>query len=162
MIRLRIDGKEIESESGKTILEVARENGIYIPTLCYHERLLPIGSCRLCVVEIEGYDKPQTSCTTLAVDGISVITQSDRLFQMRQEFLKFILIGHPLDCPICDKAGDCKLQDLVHEHRIERAPYLVKDDRPSKDGYSTPLIRKWNKRCGALWQVFPCMQGGLR
>jgi predicted molibdopterin-dependent oxidoreductase YjgC len=63
-------------------------------------------------------------------------------------------MGHTLDCPICDKAGVCKLQDLVHEHRIERAPYLVKDDRPSKDGYSTPLIRKWNKRCVLCGRCF--------
>ena len=66
MITFKIDGKEIKTEEGKTILEAARENNIYIPTLCYHENLLPIGSCRLCIVEIDGYEKPMASCTTAA------------------------------------------------------------------------------------------------
>ncbi len=74
MIRLTIDGKEIVTQEGKTILEAAREGGIVIPTLCYHEQLSPIASCRLCIVEVEGYEQPMTSCTTPAMEGISVTT----------------------------------------------------------------------------------------
>jgi NADH dehydrogenase/NADH:ubiquinone oxidoreductase subunit G len=106
MITLKIDGKEIKTEKGKTILEAARENGIYIPTLCYHENLLPIGSCRLCIVEIEGYEKPMASCTTAAVEGISVTTQSEKLFAMRQEYLRFLLINHPSTAPSVTLAGN--------------------------------------------------------
>lgn len=147
MISIQIDGKEIKTEEKKTILQVARENGIYIPTLCYHEHLLPIGSCRLCVVEIEGFDKPQTSCTTYVAEGMKVVTKSDRLFQMRREFLKFILMEHPLDCPQCDKAGECRLQDLVYEHSIEKAGYKIQLKKERLEVFSTPLIRKWPKRC---------------
>ncbi len=146
MIRLTIDGKEVATEAGKTILEAAREAGIYIPTLCYHEHLLPIGSCRLCVVEAEGYDKPMAACTTPAVEGISVRTQSELLFRMRQDFLKLILACHPLDCPQCDKGGECRLQELVCEHKIEKAEYdAFREDK--KGAYATPLIRYWELRC---------------
>lgn len=146
MIRLTIDGKEIITQEGKTILEAAREGGIAIPTLCYHEQLSPIASCRLCIVEVEGYDKPMTSCTTPAVEGISVITRSDRLLKMRREFLNLILTAHPLDCPQCDKGGECRVQDLAYEHGIESVEYAaLRKDR--KEAYATPLIRYWELRC---------------
>lgn len=146
MIRLTINGKEIITQEGRTILEAAREGGIAIPTLCYHEQLSPIASCRLCVVEVEGYEMPMTSCTTPAVEGISVITQSDRLLKMRREFLNLILASHPLDCPQCDKGGECRLQDLAYEHGIEKAEYeALRKDR--KEAYATPLIRYWELRC---------------
>ena len=87
MVRLTVDGKKITAEADKTILEVARENGIYIPTLCYHPRLLPIGSCRLCVVEIEGADRPMTACTTSVLDGIVVHTQTETLNRIRRDAL---------------------------------------------------------------------------
>jgi len=146
MIRLTIDGKEIITQAGKTILEAAREGGIAIPTLCYHEQLSPIASCRLCIVEVEGYEKPMTSCTTPAVEGISVITRSDRLLKMRREFLNLILTSHPLDCPQCDKGGECRVQELAYEHGIEKVEYeALRIDR--KEAYATPLIRYWELRC---------------
>ena len=146
MIRLTIDGKEIVTQEGKTILEAAREGGIVIPTLCYHEQLSPIASCRLCIVEVEGYEKPMTSCTTPAVEGISVITRSDRLLKMRREFLNLILTAHPLDCPQCDKGGECRVQELAYEYGIEKVEYeALRIDR--KEKYATPLIRYWQLRC---------------
>ena len=146
MITLTIDGKRITTRPGKTILEAAREGGIAIPTLCYHESLLPIGSCRLCIVEVEGYSEPMTACTTPAADGISVTTRSERLFRMRREIIKLLLVAHPLDCPQCDKGGECRLQDLVYEHGIEKAEYAaVRED--DKEPYATPLIRYWELRC---------------
>ncbi|MCX5822914.1 MAG: molybdopterin-dependent oxidoreductase, partial [Deltaproteobacteria bacterium] len=146
MIRLTIDGKEIITQEGKTILEAAREGGIAIPTLCYHEQLSPIASCRLCIVEVEGYEKPMTSCTTPAVEGISVITRSDRLLKMRREFLNLILTSHPLDCPQCDKGGECRVQELAYEHGIEKVEYeALREDK--KEDYATPLIRYWQLRC---------------
>ncbi|HVN97439.1 MAG TPA: 2Fe-2S iron-sulfur cluster-binding protein, partial [Syntrophorhabdaceae bacterium] len=114
-IRLTINGRAIETEAGKTILQVARENNIYVPTLCFHENLFSIGSCRLCIVEVDGYANPVASCVTTAVDGLSVTTHSEKLFRMRQDYLKFLLIHHPLDCPVCDAGGECRLQDLVFE-----------------------------------------------
>ena len=146
MITLTIDGKRITVLPGKTILEAAREGGIDIPTLCYHESLLTIGSCRLCIVEVEGYDEPMTACTTPAVEGLSVTTRSERLFRMRKEIIKLLLVSHPLDCPQCDKGGECRLQDLVYEHGIERAEYsALREDH--REAYATPLIRYWELRC---------------
>lgn len=147
MITFKIDGKEIKTGKGKTILEAARENGIYIPTLCYHENLLPIGSCRLCIVEIEGYEKPMASCTTVAVEGISVTTQSEKLFAMRREYLTFLLVNHPLDCPICDSGGECRLQDLVFEHRIESVDLAAGREPKKAKPYATALIRYSEDRC---------------
>ncbi len=146
MVRLKIDGKEIETSEGKTILEAARDNGIYIPTLCFHKNLLPLSSCRICLVEAEGYANPMASCDTAALEGMSILTQSDKLFAMRQDYLKLILAYHPLDCPICDAGGECALQDLVFEHRIEKADFSVQRDT-KVDAYATPLIKYWENRC---------------
>jgi predicted molibdopterin-dependent oxidoreductase YjgC len=155
MIRLTIDGKEVLTEEGKTILEAARENGIYIPTFCYHEKLLPIGSCRLCLVEVDGYDKPMTSCTTPALEGITVTTHSEKLVELRKQYLQLILTSHPLDCPQCDKGGECQLQNLAYEHGIEKSEYeaLRKDH---KEVHPSPLIHYWEQRCvlcGRCWHA---------
>ncbi len=153
MITLTIDGIEVTVPPGITILAAAKEAGIDIPTLCYHKSLLPIGSCRLCVVEVEGYSEPMTACTTPAVEGISVKTQSERLARMRREILKLILVAHPLDCPQCDKGGECRVQNLVHEAGIERCEYeAIRKDR--KDAYATPLIRYWELRCVLCGRCF--------
>jgi predicted molibdopterin-dependent oxidoreductase YjgC len=147
MIKLKIDGKEIEAREGKTILEIARENGIFIPTLCYHKNLFPIGSCRVCIVEIDGYEKPMISCDTVAQDGISVTTQSEKLFKMRQEYVKFLLIHHPLECPICDSAGECTLQDLAFGHKIESVDLAAEKEPRTAGVYSTALIKYVESRC---------------
>jgi predicted molibdopterin-dependent oxidoreductase YjgC len=146
-VRITIDGIELQAEAGKTILEVARAHGIYIPTLCYHPRLLPIGSCRLCVVEIEGADRPMTACTTLVQDGIVVRTQTERLNGIRRDALKLILTYHPLDCPQCDAAGTCELQNLVFEFGIDQQEYQATKSTQGMKEFATPLIRQWGDRC---------------
>jgi len=146
MVNLTIDGREITVEGGTTILKAAKLAGIKIPTLCYHERLNPIGSCRMCMVEIEGLDHPMTACTTPVAEGIKVSTNSERLQRMRRETLKLILAGHPLDCPICDKGGECTLQDMVYEFEIVTAEYQV-GEKKRELVYATPLIRYWPARC---------------
>jgi predicted molibdopterin-dependent oxidoreductase YjgC len=145
-VKLTIDGKEIVAPKGSTILEAAKNAGIKIPTLCYHERLNPIGSCRLCVVEVEGFLDPMAACSTHAAEGIVVTTQSEQLFRMRQEALKFILVNHALDCPVCDKSGECTLQDLVFEYRITDVPYRI-PKKKYDPVYATSLIRYWPERC---------------
>ena len=99
IINLTIDGKAVQAHAGQTILEAARANGIVIPTLCYHPRLLPIGSCRLCVVEIEGAERPMTACTTPAQEGIIVHTQTEQLNAMRRAALQLILTYHAPGLP---------------------------------------------------------------
>jgi predicted molibdopterin-dependent oxidoreductase YjgC len=146
MVKLTINGKEVIAKKNATILQVANEAGIKIPTLCYHERLNPIASCRLCAVEIEGYSEPVTACTTPAAEGMAVKTNTERLFQMRRNALEFLLINHPLDCPVCDKAGECLLQDLVFEHGITEVKYQLPKRQYDKH-YATPLINYFPERC---------------
>ncbi len=145
-IKLTIDGKEVLVSEGATILEAAKAAGIRIPTLCYHERLSPIGSCRMCVVDVEGCSEPMAACTTPATDGIRVTTDSERLRRIRQDSLKLILVNHPLDCPVCDKGGECLLQDLAYEFGIERVEYRAPPVKRDPT-YCTPLIRYWPDRC---------------
>jgi len=146
MIRLTIDNKEVITQKGLTILKAAENAGIKIPTLCYYKRLNPIGSCRMCVVEIDGYAMPVAACTTPVVEGISVTTQSDRLFRMRQDALKLILVNHPLDCPVCDKAGECMLQDLTFEYDIKSIDYDVPKQNFTS-AYKTTFIQHFPERC---------------
>jgi predicted molibdopterin-dependent oxidoreductase YjgC len=146
MVKLTIDGKEVVTEKNNTILQAAKSAGIKIPTLCYHERLNPIGSCRLCVVEVDGFDAPMAACATPVAEGISVKTNSDLLFRMRQEALKLILVNHAMDCPICDKAGECTLQNLVFEYGIKSVDYQI-PKKKFNPVYATSLIKYWPERC---------------
>jgi len=145
-VTLTIDGKEITVPKETTILEAAKTLGIQIPTLCYHPKLLPIASCRVCLVEIEGTEKPVTSCNTPVVPGMEVITKSERLFKLRQEAIRFLLVNHPLDCPICDKGGECRLQDLAFEFEVNENKYFVPPLPVAIDTLS-PLVERNNNRC---------------
>lgn len=159
MLKLIIDNKEIQARPEQTILEVARENGIYIPTLCYHSQISPIKSCRLCIVEIEGAETPMTSCSTPVIDGMVVHTKTERIESMRKEILKFLLINHPLDCPICDAGGECELQNLVYEFGIDHQDYFIEKIERGFIEYATPLIRHWPNRCVmCLRCVYSCRE----
>ena len=116
MIELTINGKKVRTEKGSTILEAALNNGIKIPNLCYDRRVGHYGGCRLCVVEIEGQRKLETSCAAFATDGCVVRTDTPRVRKIRQTVLELMLVHHPLDCPVCDKAGECDVQNLVFEY----------------------------------------------
>lgn len=137
MITLTIDGKKVTTNEGKTILEAARVAGIYIPTLCYHPKLTPHGGCRLCIVEIKGMDKVVTSCTMPAEEGMEVTTSSPYIEDLRKTILDLLLSDHPYDCMVCQKAGECDLQDLAYQYEIrdprfkgERRIYTKKDGNP--------------------------------
>ncbi len=147
MIALTIDGKGVTAKPDQTILDVARENGIPIPTLCYHAKLSLLKSCRICLVDVEGAEMPIASCATPVVDGMIVRTRTDRVEKMRLEALKFLLVNHPIDCPVCDAGGECQLQNRTYEFGIEKNEFLPeKIDRPSIP-YGTPLIRQRFDRC---------------
>ena len=113
-VTLTIDGRAITVEKGKTVLQAALENGISIPYHCYHPGISVDGSCRVCIVKIEKMPKLQTSCSTLCADGMIVNTQTPEVVQARQAVFEFLLINHPLDCPVCDKGGECPLQDYSY------------------------------------------------
>jgi formate dehydrogenase alpha subunit len=147
MIKLTIDGKELPATPDQTILQVARENGIPIPTLCYHSRLSLLKSCRICLVDVEGVEMPMASCATPVADGMVVHTRTDRVEKMRLEALKLLLVNHPLDCPVCDAGGECQLQNRTYEFGIERNEFPPEKRETPKVEYGTPLIRQWFDRC---------------
>ncbi|MDT8316500.1 MAG: molybdopterin-dependent oxidoreductase [bacterium] len=111
MALVTINGKEIQVDDGKLILDAARESGFEIPTFCYHAKLKQLGSCRMCLVQIDGMRKLQPSCVTPVMDGMKVFTESPTVIAARKAQMEFLLINHPLDCPVCDQAGECELQD---------------------------------------------------
>ncbi len=106
-----IDGREVEAPRGELLIKVAQEHGTYIPRFCYHERMKPVGMCRMCLVEVEGLRGFQISCATPVTDGMVVRTQSPAVKAVQDGVLEFLLINHPLDCPVCDRGGECPLQD---------------------------------------------------
>ncbi|MFQ5559045.1 MAG: molybdopterin-dependent oxidoreductase [Nitrospinota bacterium] len=114
-VTLTIDGKELTVPSGKMVVEAALENDIYIPTLCWLKKLSPIGSCRICVVEVEGAPEPMTACQLPVEDGLVIKTQSEALDKLRRTLIKMVLVNHPLDCPVCERAGECQLQNMTYE-----------------------------------------------
>lgn len=111
MVNITIDEKKVAVPKGTTVYNACRDLGIEIPIFCYHDRMPPFGACRMCLVEVEKMPKLQTSCTLVATEGMVVKTQSDFAVNGRKGILEFLLINHPLDCPICDKGGECPLQD---------------------------------------------------
>jgi len=123
MITITINDKEIKLDQPVSVLDAARQAGIKIPTLCDHEILKPYGGCRLCVVEVERMPRLQNSCTLIAADGMVVKTESDVISEVRKGILEFLLINHPLDCPYCDKAAECELQDLVNQYGATAGRY---------------------------------------
>ncbi len=126
-ITITIDGKVCKSTYGKTILQVARENGIYIPTMCYLTKVKPIASCRMCIVNVEGVDGAILSCQEKAVDGAVVTTNSDSLFQERQNIMKLYDVNHPLECGVCDQSGECDLQNKTLEFGVDNQTFTARD-----------------------------------
>src|SRR5450631_1281507 len=113
MINLEIDGKPVQVDHGATVMDAANKLGIYIPHFCYHKKLSIAANCRMCLVEVEKAPKPLPACATPATEGMKVLTHSDMAVKAQQGVMEFLLINHPLDCPICDQGGECQLQDLA-------------------------------------------------
>ncbi|MDD4929774.1 MAG: NADH-quinone oxidoreductase subunit NuoG [Gallionella sp.] len=113
MINIEIDGKLVETERGTTVMDAAHKAGVYIPHFCYHKKLSIAASCRMCLVEVEKAPKPLPACATPAAEGMKVHTHSEMAVKAQQGVMEFLLINHPLDCPICDQGGECMLQDVA-------------------------------------------------
>lgn len=141
-----IDGKELEFTPGEMVIQVADRAGIEIPRFCYHPALTIVAQCRMCAVEVEKMPKIQTACSTPAADGMVVHTKSEKVKKMQASVMEFLLINHPLDCPICDEAGECSLQDYSfaygapdNRYEEERRTYIDLD--------MGPVIKKNMNRC---------------
>ncbi len=113
MINIEIDGKLVETAKGSTIMDAAHKADVYIPHFCYHKKLSIAANCRMCLVEVEKAPKPLPACATPAAEGMKVHTHSDMAVKAQKGIMEFLLINHPLDCPICDQGGECQLQDLA-------------------------------------------------
>ncbi|MGA1846403.1 molybdopterin-dependent oxidoreductase [Deferribacter abyssi] len=146
MLTVKIDGIEVKVEEGTTILEAAEKAGVYIPIMCHHKNLNPFGACRVCLVEVKGSPKLMTACTTPVNDNMEVITNSDKLKNIRKTLIELLLINHPLDCPVCDKGGECLLQDLTYEFGITKVRFDEKPNNSPVD-HTNPFIERDIDRC---------------
>jgi len=137
MINIEIDGKRIETEAGLTVIEAAHKAGITIPHFCYHKKLSIAGNCRMCLVQVEKAPKPLPACATPASEGMKIFTKSEQALKAQKGVMEFLLINHPLDCPICDQGGECTLQDVsvgygggASRYQEEKRVVLSKDIGP--------------------------------
>lgn len=147
MPKLTVDGVEIEVENGLTVLQACEQAGVEIPRFCYHERLSIAGNCRMCLVEVKpGPPKPQASCALPAGEGMEIITNSPMVKKARTGVMEFLLINHPLDCPICDQGGECDLQDQAMGYGHSGSRY-TEDKRAVSEKYMGPLINTIMTRC---------------
>ena len=138
MITVTINGNEVGVAEGSNLVEAARKAGVEIPTYCYHPGLSVVGQCRICFVEIEGMPRLVTACSTPVQDGMVVLTNSNRVREARAAVMEFLLENHPLDCPVCDQAGECGLQDYSVEHGLDTT-HMV-DDRRRFPGFERRQI----------------------
>ncbi len=145
MPRLSIDGMEIDVPAGTTILEAAKSAGLHIPHLCYHPALKIVASCRLCLVEVERMPKLQTACSTEVREGMIVHTNSPKVEKARRGVLEFLLINHPLDCPICDQSGECDLQDYTFTYGSASSRFVEEKRRYPRQDIGPKLVRDMNR-----------------
>ncbi len=145
-VTLTLNGREIQALPGKTILEVAREAGVDIPTLCHDPRLEPYGACRMCLVEVEGARGPMAACGTAVRDGMVVETHSEKILKLRKFVLELLLTNHPLDCPVCEAAGDCRLQDYAYEYLVDMVPWGWRGPLAGDPG-EHPNVAHFGARC---------------
>ncbi len=147
-IQLTIDGREIEAVEGTMLVDAARQGDVEIPYFCYEPKLgNPVGACRMCLVEIEGIPKLQTSCSTPVKDGMVVTTSSDRVRHAQNAVVEFLLVNHPLDCPVCDKGGECPLQDITFGWGLGRSRFIEPKRHFQKPLALSPLIAIDRERC---------------
>ncbi len=145
-VKFTVDGRTLEAPKGEMLMRVTDEAGIYIPRFCYHKHLRVVANCRMCLVEVEGSPKPLPACATPIADGMVVHTRSDRAVDAQRSTMEFLLINHPLDCPICDQGGECELQDLSlgYGRGVSR---FTERKRVVKDKDLGPLVAPYMTRC---------------
>lgn len=145
--KIIINGKEFEFEEGETVYKVAKRNGIFIPTYCYHSQLRIVASCRICLVEVKVGNKEMliTSCSTLAQDGMIVYTDSEKVLRERYAIMQFLLLNHPPECPVCDEGGNCLLQDYTEKYGPTSPFFKYKKEYKKYD--IGPLIRFYPELC---------------
>lgn len=147
MIKFSINGQEVSVKKGTTVYTAAKEIGIDIPIFCYQDRMPPFGACRMCLVEVDKMPKLQTSCTLMATDGMVVKTESTKAVDGRRGILELLLINHPLDCPICDRGGECPLQENALEHGPGASDFFEEKRHFTKALPLGPVLMVDRERC---------------
>lgn len=147
MPKFILDGREIEFNPGQTIIEAAAKHGIDIPHFCWHPSLSVSGNCRMCLVEIAKMPKLMIACSTVAAEGMVVHSQSQKVIEARNAVMEFFLINHPLDCPICDEAGECKLQDYAYQHGTGESRFVEEKIHKDKRVPLGPYVLFDAERC---------------
>ena len=141
MVGFKIDGQTVQAPEGANVLKAAELAGISIPHFCYHPAFEAEGNCRMCLVEVEGLPKLELACSTVVKEGMIVRTSTPRILQARKDVLEFLLAEHPLDCPICDKAGECKLQEYYDRHGLFAGRFVeAKEKRDKKVAIGKGLL----------------------
>jgi len=147
MPTLTIDGREIEFTNGQTIIQAAKDAGIEIPHFCWHPALSVSGNCRICLVEVEKLPKLVIACSTPAAENMVVHTMSENAVHARNAVMEFLLINHPLDCPICDEAGECKLQDYTYKYSVGESRFDETKNHKNKRVELGPNVMFDQERC---------------
>jgi NADH-quinone oxidoreductase subunit G len=148
IIQLTIDGREVQAIEGSMLVDAAKLGDVEIPYFCYEPKLgQPVGACRMCLVEVEGIPKLQTSCSTPVKDGMVVHTQTERVRHAQNAIVEFLLVNHPLDCPVCDKGGECPLQDITFGWGLGRSRFIEPKRHFEKPLALSPLIAIDRERC---------------
>ena len=146
-VKITLDGAQYEVDNKKTILEAAREHKIHIPHFCFHDKLSLSGNCRVCLVEVEKMPKLAIACMTPVAEGMIVNTKNERVINAREAVMEFILINHPLDCPICDEAGECKLQDYAYKYSKGFSRFVDNKNHKEKRVEIGPRVMFDAERC---------------
>jgi NADH-quinone oxidoreductase subunit G len=146
LVNIEIDGKPVKARKGEMIIRAADREGVYIPRFCYHEKLSVAANCRMCLIEAEKAPKPLPACATPVAEGMKIFTRSVKAIAAQRAVMEFLLINHPLDCPICDQGGECELQDLSMGYGRDIARYSERK-RVIKDENIGPLISTFMTRC---------------
>lgn len=145
LVRLSIDGKEIEVLAGTTVLNAAEQMGIHIPRFCYEADLSPFGACRLCVVEVEGMRNLPASCVTTVAPGMVVRTNSPAVVEARRTILELLIANHPQDCLTCEKMGDCRLAEYCYEYGIKKSSFMGERHNYDVEDNNPFIVRDLNK-----------------
>jgi len=146
VITIEVDGKTLQARKGQMLIEITDGNGIYVPRFCYHKKLSVAANCRMCLVDVEKAPKPLPACATPVMPGMKVQTQSQRAREAQKAVMEFLLINHPLDCPICDQGGECELQDLALGYGRDVSRYQ-ENKRVVQDKDIGPLVQTDMTRC---------------
>ncbi len=145
-VTFTIDGRQLTAPAGTLVIEAAKREGIEVPSFCYYPGLSLQAACRMCLVEVEKMPKLQTACTLQAAEGMAVKTDTEQIHKARKDMIEFLLSNHPLDCPVCDKGGECELQDMTFRYGLDKTRYIEEKQHRPEEKWS-PLVYYDRPRC---------------